>query len=116
MHDCCRGLGQAQLIEQPAEPSLAMCGAIAVKTWQRQSGAMPQPFLHAREQKSLFVIGSSTSKCCEVSRSSTNLRNPAGRRAVPGNDEIFGQSAKTSRGTSDWDRRPQRGDLTARGS
>src|SRR5712671_3840247 len=55
MHDCCGGLGQAQLIEQPAESRLAMCGAIAVKTWQRQSGAMPQPFLHAREQKSLFV-------------------------------------------------------------
>src|SRR5260370_34157839 len=55
MHDCCGGLGQAQLIEQPAESRLAMCGAITVKTWQRQSGAMPQPFLHAREQKSLFV-------------------------------------------------------------
>src|SRR5439155_6811520 len=46
---------QAQLIEQPAEPRLTMCGAIADKTWQRQSGAIPQPFLHAREQKSLFV-------------------------------------------------------------
>src|SRR5258708_30231416 len=55
MHDCCRGLGQAQLIEQPAEPRLTMCGAIAVKTWQRQSGATFQPFLHAREQKSLFM-------------------------------------------------------------
>ena len=32
-----------------------MCGAIADKTWQRQSGAIPQPFLHAREQESLFV-------------------------------------------------------------
>src|SRR5260370_5600913 len=55
MHDCCRRLGKAKPIEQPAESRLAMCGAIAVKTWQRQSGAMPQPFLHAREQKSLFV-------------------------------------------------------------
>src|SRR5258707_14691135 len=55
MHDCCRRLRQAQLIEHPAESRLAVCGAIADKTWQRQSGAMPQPFLHAREQKSLFV-------------------------------------------------------------
>src|SRR6266403_3699226 len=55
MHDCCRRLRQAQLIDQPAESGLAMCGAIADKIWQRQSGAMSQPFLHAREQKSLFV-------------------------------------------------------------
>jgi hypothetical protein len=54
-HDARYRLGQVQLIEQPAESRLAMRGAIADKTWQRQSGAMTQPFLHAREQKSLFV-------------------------------------------------------------
>src|SRR5712672_1561536 len=32
-----------------------MCGAIAFKTWQRQSRAISQPVLHAREQRSLFV-------------------------------------------------------------
>jgi len=94
-----------------------MRGAIAVKTWQRQSGAMPQLFLHAREQKSLFVDRQQHIEMLRgqqvLDESEKSGRVVAQSRATM---KFFGQSAKTSRGTSDWDRRPQRGDLTARGS
>ncbi len=54
-HDYCCRLWQAQLVEQPAESGLAMCGAIIGKTRQRHSDTSRQALEYAREQKSLFV-------------------------------------------------------------
>ncbi len=54
-HDSRCRLRQPQSIEQPAEAGLAVRGAVALETRQRQPDAILQPLLRAREQKSLLV-------------------------------------------------------------